>query len=729
MVSDNKDQNKKDNDEFSVELESETGGDSGTDGAADHNKDKNNELDSPGIKSESLEASEDTDDAVAIENSDVEDIDFAEDLESSDVQTVGAESMAASRPDFQKGDSEGEFADLDDDLDLDEVESFDFEESPVKKRKAANVSKLAAPAFVLLLAAGAGGYIIMNPQILSPSDVPQQGQVAEQPSPVFDMADMHDSGAIDGDGGAAGMSGQPGGIVIDEDADHYDTADIELDIPQPTATRHEEQGSDAIDFVPRAPGGTEEQVASTGNNDAANANGDDVLARVDEFVPGTGGGAEDWVSPFVDPEEEEEQGGAEENITEPYGDDFAVPSFPEDSADIEEVDTARVTMPVPDETFTPGFDGEVREDEPFDITEQVAGQVAEPSNESPEPVIVTPERQADEEQDLTVVSEAVLPPEDDLVPARSPQPDQQPDLPLQQAESSERIEEANETDVVMANASAPLAMPGHKPTIADARQSVPSPASTAQSEAQPQIVSGTGSGGFYEAAKVQVPTGPAQAVGPRSVDPKVEPGSRYIVARRTAEKEDQESLLVAASRALHLGRYDSALEMYDRLYDRNKRDVRILMGRAIAQQNLGLTESAIRSYEMALEIDPRNASAMLNMLGLIRAQYPEVALRRLLDLHRDYPQHPGVAAQIGVTEADLGNTEESLRYLGMAAGLEPANPQHFYNMAVIADRVGNIRDAIRYYERALQVDTVHTQGRALPRETIHDRLSRLRRRL
>jgi tetratricopeptide (TPR) repeat protein len=117
------------------------------------------------------------------------------------------------------------------------------------------------------------------------------------------------------------------------------------------------------------------------------------------------------------------------------------------------------------------------------------------------------------------------------------------------------------------------------------------------------------------------------------------------------------------------------------------------------------------------------------MLGLIRKQYPEVALRRLMDLQDKYPSNPGIAAQIGVTEADLGHPEDALRYLGMASNLEPSNAQHMFNMAVIADRMGKTADAIKYYEQALRIDSVYGKGRTLPRDTVLDRLATLRSRM
>ncbi|MCB1556584.1 MAG: tetratricopeptide repeat protein [Alphaproteobacteria bacterium] len=217
------------------------------------------------------------------------------------------------------------------------------------------------------------------------------------------------------------------------------------------------------------------------------------------------------------------------------------------------------------------------------------------------------------------------------------------------------------------------------------------------------------------------------SIGPRSADPAQEKAQKYVIVHRARDADDQESLLVSANRALKLERNDAALEMFDRLYDKNPRDPRILMGRALALQKVGRLDSAVSMYETLLDIDPDNAEATVNMLGIIRAQYPSVALRRLLDLLDAHPDNAGIAAQIGLTYADMGNLPDAFRYLGMAASLDPRDPRHVFNMAILSERSGNWREAITHYEKALELDAVYGKGGRIPRETIYDRLSVLRR--
>jgi Tfp pilus assembly protein PilF len=58
--------------------------------------------------------------------------------------------------------------------------------------------------------------------------------------------------------------------------------------------------------------------------------------------------------------------------------------------------------------------------------------------------------------------------------------------------------------------------------------------------------------------------------------------------------------------------------------------------------------------------------------------------------------------------------------------MEPQNAGHVFNMAVIADRAGDKKQAITYYEEALEIDTLYGSGRSIPRDAVFERLAELR---
>lgn len=201
----------------------------------------------------------------------------------------------------------------------------------------------------------------------------------------------------------------------------------------------------------------------------------------------------------------------------------------------------------------------------------------------------------------------------------------------------------------------------------------------------------------------------------------------YIEITKPNAKSEVERNILLAERALAIGRYQMAADLYNEVLTRNDQDARALIGRAIASQNLGNVPQAISDYEAALTLKPENTEAMINLLGLIQREQPQAALSRLDTLARKYPSHPGIVAQQATIQADLGNLVQAGALLERAMMLEPSNPMHYYNRAIIADRLGDTRTAIELYERCLEVDAIHFAGRKVPRERVYDRLSQLRR--
>lgn len=252
-----------------------------------------------------------------------------------------------------------------------------------------------------------------------------------------------------------------------------------------------------------------------------------------------------------------------------------------------------------------------------------------------------------------------------------------------------------------------------------------------QGQAQTKLVTkpevSPGDDSYYDSLPLPPSTAlERKTAGPREVDPKLEPASKFVVVTKDADANGFEALLVSANRALSLGRYDAAIDLFDQLCRKNGRDRRALLGRAVAFQKAGRDEAARAAYDEFLKLDPDNREAQINRLGLVAKDYPAVALRQMLDLRKKWSDDAGLAAQIGLAQARLGNDQDALEYLGIAASLDSSNASHIFNMAVVSDRLGNKDQAVKLYEQALQIDSVHGGGRSIPREVVYDRLSVLR---
>ncbi len=231
---------------------------------------------------------------------------------------------------------------------------------------------------------------------------------------------------------------------------------------------------------------------------------------------------------------------------------------------------------------------------------------------------------------------------------------------------------------------------------------------------------------FFD-AEALVPSGEvAKKSAPSKVDPVLNPASRLVIATRTRSADSKDARLVSAERAMKLGRTESALEIYESLYVSNKRDPNVLLGRAVALQTLARDDEAIAAYEELLAIRPKNPDAQINLAGLVGRRYPAVALQKLRKLYEDNPGSTAIVAQMAVVEAKMGRTGDALKTLGMAASMEPQNASHIFNMAVIADHAGDKKSAVKYYEEALEIDTLYGAGQSIPRDSVFARLAQLR---
>lgn len=232
---------------------------------------------------------------------------------------------------------------------------------------------------------------------------------------------------------------------------------------------------------------------------------------------------------------------------------------------------------------------------------------------------------------------------------------------------------------------------------------------------------------FFDANDlVPVPSGEMSRESPVKVSPSKQPASKLVTVVKDYEADSQTAQLVSAERAMALSLYDSALQMFETLSANNPKDARILMGKAVTLQKLGRFDEAMQTYDVLSQVQPNNLDVKINMLGLLGTKYPSVALRQLLDLQGKNPAHVGLVAQVAIAYANAGDTTSALRYLGMASSMEPDNANHIFNMAVIADRSGDEGKALEYYERALEVDSIHGGGNTIPRDAIYERLSSIR---
>ncbi len=237
----------------------------------------------------------------------------------------------------------------------------------------------------------------------------------------------------------------------------------------------------------------------------------------------------------------------------------------------------------------------------------------------------------------------------------------------------------------------------------------------------------TGERTYYDAGKVEPESEFSDGLL-RKADPKSDPGRKVVIVKEEAGPTDQKSLTALAIQAMRENRYEAALAYYNRLSQRNPNDKVISLGKAIALQKLGRSDAARQAYEHVLQIDPENVTAKINLAGILSLDNPSVSLQRTLELYNQNPEKSEIAAQLGIAYAELGRYEDAARYLNIARSIDPTNASYYFNMAIVAERVKDHEKAVQYYEKALELDAIYGGGTAIYRDTIYDRLAKIRNR-
>jgi len=159
--------------------------------------------------------------------------------------------------------------------------------------------------------------------------------------------------------------------------------------------------------------------------------------------------------------------------------------------------------------------------------------------------------------------------------------------------------------------------------------------------------------------------------------------------------------LASAYTALRSGNNADARNRYSALVakDSNNLDARLGLATALARGND--RSGAMREYRKALEIDPRNSTALAALLVLAdSASLPglEVDLKTLLSR---YPGSAALSFALGnVLSAQSRWTEAQQAYFD-AWRFEPENADYAFNLAVSLDHLKQPRLALDYYQKAL----------------------------
>lgn len=197
------------------------------------------------------------------------------------------------------------------------------------------------------------------------------------------------------------------------------------------------------------------------------------------------------------------------------------------------------------------------------------------------------------------------------------------------------------------------------------------------------------------------PNKPAAAVTPATENASaVNRPSKRLEIRHDAPEEAVDESVQAGYKAYQSGDLASARAAYLRALQTNPRERDALLGMAAIAARQGRPDEAERLYRKQLDYDPLDEVAKAGLTGISKgmgAREREAALRNLGDQPASSAQ---TAVQLGNLYASEKRWNEAQQQYFRALTLEPASPDHAFNLAISLEHLDQPRLALEYYQKA-----------------------------
>lgn len=181
------------------------------------------------------------------------------------------------------------------------------------------------------------------------------------------------------------------------------------------------------------------------------------------------------------------------------------------------------------------------------------------------------------------------------------------------------------------------------------------------------------------------------------------------VRRQPATLLPVDPTLMQAYEALQQGDLALARKLYEQVLLAEPRSIDALLGLGAIAWKEGRNEEAGQRYQRVLELEPRNPYAQAGLIAIIGGADPQASESRLRLLIAREPS-AFLYFTLGNLYADQGQWPGAEQAYFQAYQLQPDNPDYAFNLAVGLEHIGQIRPALDYYRKAL--DLSFRKGRA-----------------
>jgi len=181
------------------------------------------------------------------------------------------------------------------------------------------------------------------------------------------------------------------------------------------------------------------------------------------------------------------------------------------------------------------------------------------------------------------------------------------------------------------------------------------------------------------------------------------------VRRQPAAVVPVDPTVMQAYEALQQGDLAQARNLYQQVLLAESRSIDALLGLGAIAWKEGRIEEAGQRYQRVLELEPRNPYAQAGLIAIIGGADPQASESRLRQLIAREPS-AFLYFTLGNLYADQGQWPGAEQAYFQAFQLQPDNADYAFNLAVGLEHIGQIRPALDYYRKALELS--FRKGRA-----------------
>ena len=119
----------------------------------------------------------------------------------------------------------------------------------------------------------------------------------------------------------------------------------------------------------------------------------------------------------------------------------------------------------------------------------------------------------------------------------------------------------------------------------------------------------------------------------------------------------------------------------------------------------GAIDSARAEFEKALELDPKNADALLNLSSILRAEGRGLQAEQMVERALQFdPNSIGALTQLAEIKRDQGELDEAIRLFGEALNIGDGLPFLYLGLGDVLQRSGRLDEALTAFRSALELD-------------------------